>query len=201
MAFFDIKTKDEYGQSLIDYMPNGGVFAAKNLDETNLRRWLLALGSEILRSEESMNILACEFFPQNTTQYIEEWELLVGIPDTCFPGGGTIEERRRNVLIKLASLNVATVADFERLCVLFETPCIISNGIEHFGWPWTWPHLWFANAKDARFTMVVQLPESSRPSNWPWAWPHPWGKGDTILQCLFTQLKPANVIIKFLYTL
>jgi len=29
MAFFDIKTADEYGQSLIDYMPNGGVFLAK----------------------------------------------------------------------------------------------------------------------------------------------------------------------------
>ena len=201
MAFFDIKTADQYGQSLIDYMPNGGVFVAKNIEGSNIRRFLLALGAEILRSEQSINTLACQFFPQDTIEYIDDWERLVGIPDDCFPGTGDLETRRNHVLIKLASLNAATVEDFERICALFGLECQITSGIAHHHWPWTMPHLWFDSDKEARFTMVVNLPFSAQPSTWPWIWPHPWGADETILQCLFNKLKPANVQVKFLFTL
>jgi len=173
----------------------------KNIEGTNLRRFLLALGSEILRTEESINTLACQFFPQDTIEYIDDLEKLVGIPDNCFPGTGSLETRRNHVVIKLASLNVATVEDFERICALFDLECKITSGISHHFWPWTWPHLWFASQKEARFTMVVNLPTSAQPSTWPWTWPHVWGADESILQCLFNQLKPANVQVKFLFTL
>jgi len=201
MAYFDVKTAEEQGQSLINYLPNGRIFAGKNVDGTNIRAYFLALGTEILRAENNLNTLACEFFPQDTTLFIEEWEALVGIPDECFTNTGDIETRRRNVLLKLASLAVVTIGDFENLCDIFEIPCVIHSGISTTSWPWSWPHEWFPNQKTARFTMIVDLPTDFAGAEWPWSWPHPWSNDPNTIQCLFDQLKPGNVVITYRFIL
>ena len=49
------------------------------------------------------------------TELLTRWESAVGIPDSCFPGTGTIDERRAHVLLKLAKMNVQTAEEFVTL--------------------------------------------------------------------------------------
>ena len=156
-------------RSLAQFLPNDKLFEAKCIPGSNLNGLLTGLGRELLRVNESIEELACNYLISESAQFLPEWEAMVGIPDDCFLGTGTDEERMRDVLIKLASLNVITEEDWEALCLLFGVEnCIIQNGIEHMAWPWIWPHIWFSSEREARFTMVISLPESFQPSTWPW---------------------------------
>jgi len=196
------KTKEDMAKSLAQFLPNDKLFGAKCEAGSNLNGLLMGLGRELLRVNESIDELACNYLISESNQFLPEWEAMMGIPDDCFSGAGTDEERTRDVLIKLASLNVITEADWEALCLLFGVEnCIIQSGIEHAAWPWTWPHIWFSSEREARFTMVISLPESFQPSTWPWTWPHPWGKDASTLECLMQTIKPADVQLKFIYNL
>ena len=201
-TYISEKTKKDMAKSLAQFLPNDKLFGGKNITGANLNDILMRLGRELLRCNESIQQLACNYLISGSVQFLPEWEAMMGIPDCCFSGAGTDEERQRDVLIKLAALNVITEADWEALCSLFGVDnCIVQSGIEHAQWPWTWPHLWFTNEREARFTLVVSLPESYRPSTWPITWPHPWSKDASTLECLMQKIKPADVQLKFIYNL
>jgi uncharacterized protein YmfQ (DUF2313 family) len=195
------KTKQQMAASLANFLPNDRLFEAKCIEGSKLNGLLIGWGRELLRCNESIEQLACNYLISTSGQFLPEWELLVGIPDDCFLGTGTETERMRDVLIKLASLNVITEADWEALCGLFGVSnCIIRSGREHQSWDWLWPHIWFSNEQQARFTMIINLPESFKPSTWPWTWPHVWGQDGHLLECLLNKVKPADNNLIFLYT-
>jgi len=45
--------------------------------------------------------LVSELNPYSTTELLPEWERAVGLPDSCFLSGRSIEERRADVVRKL----------------------------------------------------------------------------------------------------
>lgn len=117
-------TLEEMLRSIAMYLPTGDVFTSAFVSGSNLNLLLEGLSKELLRAENFLYLYNSEFIPDQTTVFIEEWESALGIPDDCFTvnPGDTNEERRLNILVKLASLGVQTTADFENLATILGFP-------------------------------------------------------------------------------
>jgi len=170
---------EDHADSIALYMPGGELFRAANVKDTNFRNLLIGLASTLFDAEGVIKSVADEYDIRTTTLLIEEWESSVGIPDLCFSGTGTIDERRRNVLVKLASLGVQTEQDFIDLAALFGVTVTIIPNI------------------NLKFTINVNFS-----LNISQAFPLPFpisfvGNGAVILECLFNRVKPANCDIIF----
>jgi uncharacterized protein YmfQ (DUF2313 family) len=189
------RTLIEHTQSLANYLPGGRVFAQKNKSGSNLRKLLRGLATEVLRADEFIRTYEQEVIPDQTTLFIDEWEQAVGIPDSCFKGTGTIEQRRTHVLIKLASLGVQTEQDFIDLAALFGVTVTIEQGSTQGAFPMTFPLLLLGDA--AYFTIIVRYSDVSA-ARFPHTFPITFGaEAIGIMECLFTKLKPANCDLIF----
>jgi uncharacterized protein YmfQ (DUF2313 family) len=190
-------TTDEQADSLADYLPNGYLFGAKKQVSTNLRNLLIGLTGLLQDAEENINLVSDEYDIRNTTLFIEEWEGFVGIPDNCFVVADTVEERRQNVLTKLAGLGVQTEADFVALAALFGLTVTITPGAVVGAFPMVFPLIFFPTGKAARFTMIVNFTVDDA-SRFPLTFPFTFGDAKiATLECLFNKLRPANVDVIF----
>ena len=187
MDLFERRDIEQYTKSLADYLPGGLLFASKAVDSSNFRKLLKGMAGELFRANGLLKEYSEEIIPDLTVKFIEEWESTLGIPDACFSGTGTIDERRRDVLTKLAALGVQKIPDFEALALVFGVTAEVFSGIGS-GLP-------FASNKVARHTIVVSFTVDER---FPYTFPITFG-GDVIvlLECLFNRLKPANCQVLF----
>ena len=191
---FKVATKDEITDSLAAFMPNGRVFAAKGVADSTLRKYLNGLSKELFRIHEQMNLMSEDHDINLTVNFLEQWESAVGIPDDCFDGAGTLEERRRAILAKFAQMNLTTEQDFIDLAALFEVTITIVQGSTVGVFPMTFPFILFNSGKEARFTMFVQF--DTPLETFPYTFPITFGDATRgLIECLFNKLKPANVQI------
>jgi len=192
---FKTHTQEQHTQALADFLPSGELYIAKNVSQSNIRKWLRGLSGTFENAESLLVLWDKEMDVRYTTQLLEEWERTVGIPDDCFTTDGTIAQRRTNVLVKLAALGVQTESDFINLAALYGIGIEIWHGIDHGGFIFDFPMIFFPNARAARFTMIVRyyLEESS---GFTFDFPIEFGAAIlAFLQCLFAKLVPANVDI------
>lgn len=112
-------SKEQVTNFLADLMPQGRAFSAKYYEGSNLRRYLEAKSIEFKRFLDYLSTFLTEITPENTQIYIEEWESALGIPDDCIPLATTDDERRENIVLKLASLAIKTEEDYIHLASQF----------------------------------------------------------------------------------
>ena len=175
-------TIEEHTKAIADYLPGGKLWTAKNISDTSMRNLLVGLSRESLRAEGYLKALQEQFIPDNTENFIEDWERALGIPDDCFDTDGTIDERRRNILVKLASLGVQTVSDFENLALTFGITVTVTPGFDIEG-------------ATGRFKIYVQFaPIDGFALEFGIIFGDP---AAAILECLFNKLKPANCEVIF----
>lgn len=176
-------------------MPNGRLFASKNIKDSNFRKLLRGMAGELFRANGLLRDYNCEFLPDKTERFISEWESAVGIPDDCFDGKGDNESRRIAILTKLASLGIQTTNDFIELAATFGVTITIEPLIINGAPPYQPPFIPYGEA-GARFTMVVSGIDlvSNVP---PYDIPYTLRSGQSILECLFRKIKPANTEIIF----
>jgi len=98
--------------SLAHTMPNGRTFAAKFIEGSNIRRLVTGLAKAFVNIDAMLNELKAQYFPDTTTDMLEEWERAVGIPNAYFKGTGDLAERRLHVTTMLNLANVSTEQDF-----------------------------------------------------------------------------------------
>jgi uncharacterized protein YmfQ (DUF2313 family) len=178
---------NEHTRALADYLPNGRTFEAKGIGGSNLWQLLEGLSGELKRTQEYISTLEDEFIPDQTTLFLSEWEKALGIPDTCFTGSGTDEERRRDILTKLASLGVQTVEDFERLALVFGVTVDVLSGVDS--------GLSFDDITTARYTIVANI---EVPERFIYTFPFTFGSQLTaLLQCIFERVIPENCRVIF----
>jgi len=197
MALFKRRDVEQYTDSLAAYLPGGALFASRSVKDSNFRKLLTGMAGELFRANGLLRDYSCEFLPDQTNKFLNEWESTLGIPDDCFSGTGSNDDRRRDVLVKLAALGVQTSQDFVDLGATFGVTVIVRAGINEITFPLTFPVVMFTTETEARFTIVVRftVQESSR---FPLIFPFTFGDGKiAILECLFTKLKPANCNIIF----
>lgn len=189
---------EAHTQVLADYLPNGELFAAKNIRESIYRMFLRGLAHTEMDAEGFLCLFDKELDIRTTTAFLEEWERTVGIPDDCFTNDTDIETRRAQVLIKLAALGVQTEQDFIDLAALYGVNIEIDSGSEHNVFTLIFPLIFFPSAKEARFTMIVFY-DLAATATFTYNYPIPFGNDVIpILECLFRKLVPANVDVFFI---
>jgi uncharacterized protein YmfQ (DUF2313 family) len=197
MKLFKKQTETSITNSTSAFMPGGRAFIAKGRDGSILRKFLQGVSKELFRIDEQMNLMSEDYDINAATQFIQQWESAVGIPDDCFDGTGTIEDRRKAVLAKLAKMNLTTEQDFIDLASFFGVSLTIASGTEASVFPMTFPIILFGTAKEAKFTMVVVFDTAI--DGFPFTFPFVFTESaNNLIQCLFNKLKPANVQIIYI---
>jgi uncharacterized protein YmfQ (DUF2313 family) len=186
---------EQHANSLADYMPNGRLFEAKRISSSNFRQLLLGLAGELFNAQGYIITLEREYLPDMTNLFLSEWEQALGIPDDCFTGTGSNDDRRRDIVVKLASLGVQTAQDFEDLALLFGAVVTVTPLSDEAFPPYAVPFT-PVSLTEGRFTIVVTgtdiLPDVP-----PYDVPFDLFNSETILECLFNKQKPANCNVVF----
>ncbi len=190
-------TKEEHANSLAAYMPSGRLFQAAKKSTTNFRKFIEGLSDELQLAEGYLKSYQDEYDVRTTSLLIEQWEAALGIPDDCFSGTGSLEERRRDALAKLGSLGVQTAEDFEALAAIFGIDATVESGVGIATFTYTFPIPLLVGDKQSKFTIVVTY-SIIGVDNFTFTFPFILGDSRAdILRCLFQNLKPANCIIFF----
>jgi uncharacterized protein YmfQ (DUF2313 family) len=194
MSLIKERTLLEEAGVLEQYLPSNPLYHGDNL-----KKVLLGLAASWLDYRAFINKITVEYNIDTTEDLISSWEGFVGIPDSCFDIASTIEERRQNVLLKIAGLNVATARQFENIAQILGFSIQVTSGVEESSFPMTFP-VTLLSASDLGFTILVKLNSSLKPSGFPLTFPFEFtGSGPNILECLFNKIKPANTQVIFKY--
>lgn len=195
---FTLHSVDQHAQSLANYLPGGKLFLAKNTQNTNFRKYLRGLSYELQRFESLLIEVTSEFDPRTTSEFISEWEKSVGIPDSCFPGTGDLDERRRDVVTKFMGMGASTKPDFIDLAAFMGYTIDIQHlAEESFNPPYDVPFTPMIGIPNSRYVWVVigaNIVANVPPYNVPFSLTSP---SATKLQCFFNKLKPAHTLIIF----
>jgi uncharacterized protein YmfQ (DUF2313 family) len=193
-------TQAQQADILAQYIRDDRLHQAKNKEGSNLRKVLIGLAEEFVRFRDKANLIYDDYSPGKTEQLITDWETQVGIPDDCFSNTGTLEERRTNILLKLAGINVSTEQQFKNVASILGFNIEVSNGIETSTFPLTLPFI-LLNQDEAPFTIIITLPASEQPAGLPLELPFTLtSQAPEILECLFNKIKPAQCNLIFRYS-
>lgn len=199
MTYLPSRTLTQQTDVLAQYLRDDDLHCAKNVEGSNLRKVLIGLASEFLRFRAKVDEVYDEYDANQTTNLIEEWEKTVGIPDDCFGNTGTIEQRRMNVLLKLAGVNATTATQFENIALVLGFTVIVTSGVDESTLPQTLPFI-LLNGSEAPYIIIVDTINIPPPSVLPQTLPFILGASEIdILRCLFEKLKPANTKVIFKY--
>lgn len=182
-------------QALSDVCPIGKVFDAKNLSTSNVRKLLRGLAQEQVRYEASIFDLINQYIPNFTISYIEEWEQQLGIPDECFNTiDFTDDERRRNIIIKLAFITLVTPQDYIDLGIILQLSVIVEPFPDTSVFPLTFP-VTFSGS----FFLNIFL-EGVEDPGFPFTFPIIFGDPNANLyECLVLKYKQAYIGVDFIY--
>lgn len=188
-------TQKEQANILAGYLRDDRLHQNKWVDGTNLRKLLIGLAEGFIEFNNNLNIFIAEGDIAKATNLLPEWEKTFGIPDCCLTNNGTIEERRINLLIKLAGLQGTLIEQFEYVINLLGYSGIqIVTAVDRAQFPIEFPIPFFSE-EELPFTIFVILPIELRPATFPLPFPIPFNNIISLLQCIFNKLKPANVKI------
>ena len=195
-TLFNPHTVDQHTQSLADYMPNGELFIAKNIEDSNFRQLLKGWSYELQRLEATLIEVAQEYDIYNTNDFISEWENVVGIPDSCFSNEVDIVTRRKQVIIKLSAEGVNTKQDFIDLAALLGFTITITYPAETpFYPPYDIPLDLITGIPESRYVWIV-TGDGLVPNVPPYDIPLSLiSAQQSVLQCFFEKLKPAHTKI------
>lgn len=199
MVDFSQKDLNAQQRMLARHMPDGAVWQNKFNLNSNLGKMLLGFAAEYFRLSVLIDNVLTELDINKTNSLITEWEKSVGIPDSCFENSGSLEDRRRNVLLKLTNFGgIQTAQDFVNLAALFGFTSQVTNGVYNGIFPLGFQIRFFDNRKTAVHTIIVDLEEDR--SVFPLGFPIPFTSGvSNIIECLFRKLAPANCQLLFRY--
>lgn len=185
----------EHVRSLAAYLSNGKLFEAKNILGSNFNRLLRGFSGELRTAEGYLDTFETEYFPDETVLFLDEWESALGIPDGCFDGTGTADERRENILVKLAALGIQTTQDFIDLALRFGKVVNVfplsDEAFPPYAVPFTPIQL-----HEGRFVIVITGVDlvTGVP---PYDVPFDLTVGESLMECVFKKLKPDNCDLIF----
>jgi uncharacterized protein YmfQ (DUF2313 family) len=202
MAFLDPVTLEEQTQILAQYLRNDRLHCLKSLEGSNIYKVLFGLAAQFIVFRDMADRLYEEYDPSVTTDLIAEWETFVGIPDSCISNTDSLDQRRKNILLKLMGIEATTAKQFKDTAEAFGYSNItVEPAAESSAttFPYTFPIVLLSEA-ELPFTIIVTMEEKYQPQVFPLTFPITLSDpGPTILSCLFEKLKPAHTKIIFRY--
>ena len=198
--YLKTRTTQEQADVLASYLPDNAIFVEKNNLDSNYRKLLNGLALEFKRLRNVINSIRSDFFPENTTEFIENWETQLNIPDDCIDISTDISERRNNVMLKLNGVNATTKEDFEAMIAAAGIDATISNAVDQASLPLTLPFL-LVDSDHAPFTIIVNLDASLEPSGLPLTLPFTLSsQAPSNIECLLKKYIPAHCQVIFRYS-
>lgn len=197
MKLFSSQSKEQQTNSFGAFFPLGKAFESANQPDTTLGDFIEGLSCEVKRVYDDLNNLSEDYDILVTDELLPSWEAAVGIPDDCFPGNGTKDDRRAHVLVKFAKMNVQTAAEFVELGVLLGFPDVTVVPLQDFAFPPYDVPFTPTSAPEARFTILVTATDiisNLPPYDVPFT---PGASNQSILECVFDIIKPANTKITY----
>ncbi len=195
----DIVFPPQAGDISVMGPPLVGLDGGTDATTSNLRLILRGLSYEMERADELLDIFREEYPIKSVVRLLAEWEVALGIPDDCFSGRGTFDERKRDVITKIAALGVQTADDFVELAAVFGVTVTVEGGTLH-------PELVYpGGTKEQNHTIVISffapdLRAFDYGTGADPGFPVPFLDPDIgIAQCLFDKLKPANCNVRYLF--
>tara|TARA_R110001606_G_scaffold136528_1_gene274101 strand:- start:1468 stop:2064 length:597 start_codon:yes stop_codon:yes gene_type:complete len=188
-------TLEEQTTILSQYLPNNDLVEAAAIEGSNLRALLKGISVEFLLIRAKIEDLRKNMFPSLCDTLISNHERDYGIPDDIFSGEGTLEERRNNLLFKVASTGISTEEDFKALASMFGVEVNITNGWDRGSFPIKFP-LIFGTPKSLKHTIILDFKDQKIEGSFPLAFPLEFSTNKVdILIKLFNKVKPANCIV------
>jgi uncharacterized protein YmfQ (DUF2313 family) len=198
--YLKTRTTQEQADVLASYLPDNAIFVEKNNLDSNYRKLLNGLALEFKRLRDVINSIRSDYFPENTTEFIENWETQLNIPDECIDVSTDISERRNNVMLKLNGVNATTKEDFEAMIAAAGIDATISNALDQASLPLTLPFL-LVDSDHAPFTIIVNLDASLEPSGLPLTLPFTLSsQAPSNIECLLKKYIPAHCQVIFRYS-
>lgn len=199
---FQTLTDEQQGEVLAQYMPVGKSMIAKDIKTTNLYKLLQSSSLEFGRITSKLNEMICQYDVTVTTEYIEEYEQMLGIPDNCFTNTETIERRRQQIEAKLRAIGTQTCQDLidviAILGVTIECETGFQCGIFPADFPWCFSGGSFEASHLLYITFVGFNDSNLFPVDFPWFF-----SGSSYIErikCFIESLVPANVRVVFRFS-
>ncbi|HVT35404.1 MAG TPA: putative phage tail protein [Nevskiaceae bacterium] len=174
-------TADSYARQLRQLLPPGQLWA-RLAGGDDWRNLLKALGASLMRAHKRIAAMPREADPRTASARLPDWETSVGLPDTCIPGGGSLQQRRNAVVARLRSTGGASPAYFIGLAAGYGYTITITP---------LGPAYWRATA--AEDTVVVNCTCNGGCDDQLEAY------GNDQLECLLNRVKPAHTQLDIAY--
>lgn len=123
----------DYLAMLRNLLPRG--LAWTRAPGARLTRVLHGTAGELASVDASAHLLLDEVNPLYTLAALEDWERVLGLPDTCLPAGSALQERRDAVLVKLNDTGRQGLAWWYELAATLGFEIVIE---EHWGFICGW---------------------------------------------------------------
>lgn len=193
--------KQESTDILSSLLPDGIAWLSKNTENQKLRLYLQGVSGEVLNL---INIIAtvCEdFAPAFTNYFIDKWEELVGIPDSCFQRPNTLEERRDLIISKISLMRPKTIDDYKVLANFLGYRIEFSWANPENTFPYEFPHFLGDTSEELFKVYISVFPLEGNFNAFPYEFPHILGSpvGKYALECVFNKIKPAHITLIFTY--
>ncbi len=93
---------NRYKNLLINLLPGGRLW--KPAAQPVFDALLESTAQELCRVDDRFKDLLTEIDPKTTTEAIERWENILGLPDECSPEAATLDERRTLIVQRLTNI-------------------------------------------------------------------------------------------------
>ena len=197
--YIESRTNEEQAEVLSSYLPTNDLFGKKNDLTSNFRRLLLGLSPEFRRVRDVIRTIRNEYFPETTTNFIENWERQLNIPDDCIDVSADIEERRKNVMLKLNGVNISTNKEIENMLAAAGIEAKVQNALDICTLPLTLPFI-LVSEQEMPFTIIITLDSSLEPQGFPLTLPFTLSsQAPSNIQCLLRKYIPAHCQVYFRY--
>lgn len=202
MSFIPDRSKEQQQRITANYMPNGKILEAKNIPEKKTYKLLDGLSGTYARLEAAMNDFLKGMDITNSSDFVEEWEDCLLIPDEYYNSLGSREERRRYAVFKLATEGVVTNDALVWLLGVYGIGATVYPG--RYFWDNYNPLVGgFSSIKEARFTIVFGISYATSEADifgTLFPVPFPWVFGNnrlSIAMRLMREVIQANINMRY----
>lgn len=193
-----MRTIEQYRTLLVNLLPRGKAWPRDRRFE--VYNMLAGLAEEFLRIDLRVDQLLLEADPRSTTEMLEEWEAVVGIPDGCAPPAPTLDRRRRDIVARLTqqgALNKQFYIDFAAylgFTITIQEYRPFRAGVSSAGDPlsngdWVYAFTVRGPVETINFFSAGRNQAGDPLANW----------GNAFLECAINKRKPAGTIALYAY--
>lgn len=107
-------TREQYTQQIAAMLPPGKAFNRQ--EGSNLWNMLYSYAGQIKQVDDTGINLTSDWFPSTTTNFLEEWQNSLGLPDKCVSNSSSLTDQRNQVVMRLSIRGDCTIAFVQSVC-------------------------------------------------------------------------------------